>query len=87
MTFEAVHKAIKRGDVEVLRSALKGGLDPDLANRNGWTILMLTACRGDSKIGELLVESGADVDRRNNFRETALSLAALTGHSSFVELP
>jgi ankyrin repeat protein len=58
MTFDAVHKAIKRGNIETLRTALDSGLDPNLANRFGWTILMLGACKGNSKIGQLLIKKG-----------------------------
>jgi ankyrin repeat protein len=86
MIYEAVYKAIKRGDIETLRSAFKDGLDPDLANKGGWTILMLAAMKGNSKIGELMVEMGADLNKRNAHRDTALSLAVLSGSASFVEL-
>lgn len=81
-----VHKAIKRGDLEAICKAFEEGLDPDLANKNGWTILMLAACKGNSKIGKLIVDKGADLNKRNAHRETALSLAALSGSASFVQL-
>jgi ankyrin repeat protein len=86
MTFDAVHKAIKRGDFEAIRKAFDEGLDPDLANKGGWTILMLAAMKGNSRIGELLIDKGADLNKRNTHRDTALSLAALSGSASFVEL-
>jgi hypothetical protein len=35
MTYEAVHKAIKKGDIDALRAAFKSGLDPNLANEGG----------------------------------------------------
>jgi ankyrin repeat protein len=86
MTYEAVRKAIKRGDIEALRVAFQNGLDPDLDNKSGCTILMLAAMKGNSKIGELMIDAGADLNKRNPHRDTALSLAALCGSSSFVEL-
>lgn len=87
MTYEAVQKAIKRGDIEALRSALEGGLDPNLANKYGWTILILAAGKGNSKIGKLLIDAGADLNRRTiNGGVTALSHAVLGGSASFVEL-
>ena len=86
MTYEAVHRVIKRGDVETLKKALKSGLSADLCNQNRWTLLMLAAMGGNTAIGKLLIEAGADVDHRNNFRDTALSLAVHTGHPSFVKL-
>ena len=86
MTYEAVHKAIKKGNIQGLRAALDNGLDPNLSNQYGWTILMLAAMKGNTTIGRLLIEAGADLDRRNKGNATALSLAALCGSRSFVEL-
>ena len=86
MTYEAVHRVIKRGDVETLNTALKSRLDADLSNQYGWTLLMLAAMSGNTAIGKLLIEAGADVDHRNKFRDTALLLAVHTGHPSFVRL-
>jgi ankyrin repeat protein len=86
MTFDEVEKAIKRGSVEVLRTALADDLDPNLANKYGWTILMVAAMKGDSQIGRLLIQAGADINQRNRFLDTALSLAIHTGHPSFVKL-
>jgi len=86
MTFDTVHKAIKRGDSEAIRNAFDEGLDPDLANKGGWTILMLAAMKGNSQIGKLLIDHGADLNKRNTHRDTALSLATLSGSASFVEL-
>jgi ankyrin repeat protein len=86
MTYEAVHRAIKRGDIESLRAAFKNGLDPNLANKSGWTILMLAAGKGNSKIGKLMIEMRAELDKRTNGGVTALSHATLCGSASFVEL-
>jgi ankyrin repeat protein len=87
MTYEAVHKAIKRGDIDLLRTALKSGLDPNLANKYGWTILMLAAGKGNSKIGKLMIDSGADLNKWTaNGGVTALSHAVLCGSALFVEL-
>jgi|SRR5271163_757615 len=87
MTYEAAQKAIKRGDIDALRSALESGLDPNLANKYGWTILILAAGKGNSKIGKLLIDAGADLNKRTiNGGVTALSHAVLSGSASFVEL-
>ena len=86
MTYEAAQNAIKQGDIEELRAAFGLGLDPDLGDRGGWTILMLAASTGNLKIGELIIHMGADLNKRNAYRDTALSLAALCGRAAFVEL-
>src|SRR5256885_1924216 len=86
MTFDEAHRAIKKGDLARLRKELGNGLNPNLANRNFWTLLMLAAMEGNTSVGSLLIEKGADLNSRNKFGSTALSLAAHTGHPSFVKL-
>ncbi|MGB8113516.1 MAG: ankyrin repeat domain-containing protein, partial [Candidatus Sulfotelmatobacter sp.] len=86
MTFDEASKLIKRGDITRLRDALERGLNPDLCNKNSWSLLMIAALEGNTSIGRSLIEKGADLDKRNKFRETALSLAAHSGHPSFVKL-
>ncbi len=78
MTFKTAHRAIKRGDIDALQSALANGLDPNLSNKNGWTLLMLAAGKGNTKIGQLLIAAGANLDNRTNGKDTALSLATLS---------
>jgi ankyrin repeat protein len=86
MTFDEVHRVINRGNLERLRSELDAGLNPNLTNRYSWTILMLAAMEGNTRIGRLLLEKGADHSLRNKFGDTALSLAMFSGHPSFVKL-
>jgi hypothetical protein len=87
MTYRGAQNLIKRGDEAGLRQALDTGLDPNLANQNGWTLLMLAAVEGDVAIGRLLIERGADINARNNKEDSALTLANHRGHTLFVDLP
>jgi len=86
MTYRGAQNLIKRGDEAGLRQALDTGLDPNLANQNGWTLLMLAAVEGDVPIGRLLVEKGAVIDAGNNKEDSARSLATSRGHTLFVDL-
>ena len=86
MTYRGAQNLIKRGDEPALRAALSTGLDPNLANQNGWTLLMLAAVEGDVPIGRLLIEQGAAINARNNKDDTALTLATHRGFALFVDL-
>ena len=70
----------------MLEEAIPSSIDVNASNRFGWTLLMLAALEGNTKIGSLLIERGADVNALNKFGESALSLAAHKGHLPFVKL-
>jgi ankyrin repeat protein len=86
ISYRAAQTLIKRGDEPGLRAALEAGLDPNLANPNGWSLLMLAAVEGDVPIGKLLLERGANITASNNKNETALSIATNRGYDLFVAL-
>jgi ankyrin repeat protein len=86
MTYRAAQNLIKRGDEPALRAALDTGLDANLANQNGWTLLMLAAVEGDAPIGRVLLEHGANPGLQNNKSETAIDLATHRGIQVFIDL-
>ena len=83
--FEAVHHLIKHGDLAALRKVMDLGLDPNLQNRYGWTILMLAAMHGKSDMAELMLNRGADPTLKNKFGDTAVGLAHLKGRGRRTE--
>ncbi len=87
MTFDDCHRVIKRGKVTELRRAIDAKkVDPSLANRFSWTLLMMAALEGNTAFAELLLERGAAINAVNDFDESALSLAAHKGHVSMLRL-
>jgi len=86
MTYRGAQNLIKRGDEPALRAALATGLDPNLVNQNGWSLLMLAAVEGDVPLGRLLLEFGAAPALQNNKGETALTLATHRGFELFAAL-
>jgi ankyrin repeat protein len=86
MTYRAAQNLIKRGDEPGLRAALVTGLDPNLVNQNGWSLLMLAAVEGDVPLGRLLLEFGANPALQNNKADTALTLAIHRGFDLFAAL-
>jgi uncharacterized protein len=86
MTYRGAQTLIKRGDEPALRAALSTGLDPNLVNQNGWSLLMLAAIEGDVPIGRLLLDHGANPTLLNNKSDTALTLATHRGYTLFAAL-
>lgn len=86
ISYRAAQTLIKRKDETALATALDGGLDANLANHNGWTLLMLAAVEGVPALGTLLLDHGARVNEANRNAETALSLAAQKAHLEFLQL-
>jgi ankyrin repeat protein len=86
LSYRAAQTLIKRGDEPALRAALSTGLDPNLTNQNGWTLLMLAAVEGALPLGLLLLDHGANPALQNNKQETALTLATHRGYTQFVDL-
>jgi uncharacterized protein len=84
--FEAIHRLIKQGDLAALRKELESGVDPNLQNQHGWTILMLAAMHGKSDMAELMLAYGADPTLKNAFGDTAAGLALLKGHKTTEEM-
>jgi ankyrin repeat protein len=64
-----------------LRRELDEGLNPNLKNRFGWTLLMVTALEGTMDVLDLLIARGADPRLKNKFGNTAESLARFEKHS------
>ena len=78
--FDGIHRLIKGGDIVALRRELDSGLDPNLKNRFGWSLLMLAALHGRTDLVDLLKQKGADTSAHNDFGDTAATLAAIKGH-------
>ncbi|MDD5543264.1 MAG: ankyrin repeat domain-containing protein [Acidobacteriia bacterium] len=84
--FDHLHYLVKKGDVPGVRTWLRGGGDPNLLNRFGWSLLMLAALHGRTGIALALIESGADPHLKNRFGDTAVRLAADKGFRRTVEV-
>jgi ankyrin repeat protein len=86
ISYRGAQNLIKQGDEAGLRSALDGNLSSNLANQNGWTLLMLAAVEGHVALGHMLLERGAKTASTNNKGQTALAIATQKGHTAFAEM-
>src|SRR5438094_871642 len=78
--------AIRSRDAAAVRRLLTEGVDPNAADGEGRTVLMLAAASGQNEIARVLLEQGAEVDRRRPEGATALHAAASQGHTEMVRL-
>jgi ankyrin repeat protein len=86
ISYRAAQTLIKRGDAPALTAALDAGLDPNLTNQNGWTLLMLAAVEGSAPLGRLLIDRGADLAAHNLKGDTAETIATHRGYTAFLDL-
>ena len=84
--FEQLLKAVTQGDAKAVGDYLARGLDPDTADPDGNTILMIAARLGHQELVSLLISRKAGVGRRSPHGDTALMMASLKGHLAIAKL-
>ena len=82
----ALHRAVRRGDLAGVETALAGGVAVNARDGRGWTALMHAANEGLPRLVERLLAAEADPDLRAPDGATALVMAAGHGHAETVAL-
>ena len=85
-SFDELLKAVNAGDAKTVGAFLNKGLDPDTADPDGNTILMIAARLGHQDVVALLISRKAGVARRSPHGDTALMMACLKGHLAIAKL-
>lgn len=85
-TLDDVINAAKLGDAAEIAQAVSRGLDPNITDENGNTLLIIAAREDQPKVVEELLKYRVKVNARNPVGDTALMLASLRGHTRVVEL-
>ena len=80
----ALHSAIAKGDSEMVRILVEGGVDVNESDVFGEPPLHAAIDKGDYGMTSLLLQAGADVDAKNAFGDPALHRAILKGDSEMV---
>ena len=83
---DALHRAVKAGNLDGLKVALEAGVDVNARDGQGWTALMYAADKGYMLLVQSLLQDNAEVDIRAPDGATALFIAVLHGHVELVEL-
>jgi uncharacterized protein len=63
----------RAGEAAQLAAYVDAGVDPNLTNQRGDTLVMLAAYHGHADAVRVLVEAGADANRRNDRGQTPLA--------------
>ncbi|HWN85863.1 MAG TPA: ankyrin repeat domain-containing protein [Vicinamibacterales bacterium] len=82
----ALVKAVKAGDLQVVRSLVKSGADVNAASGDGSTPLLWAAHGSSLEIARALIAAKATVDAANDFGVTPLLAASRSGDAAMVEL-
>lgn len=82
---ESIVHLVRAGDAGRLRPLLERGVDPNLANDRGDTLLLLAAYHGQLEVAAQLLEHGAHPDTANTRGQTPLAGAAFKGDLDVVQ--
>ena len=83
---EAAAELARQGKDAELSELLKQGLDVDLRDAKGNTLLMLSSYHGKTEVVRMLLKSGATVDLRNEKGQTPLGGVAFKGYAEIATL-
>ena len=81
----ALVDAARNGNLEVVRSLLKGGADPNQAAPDGSTAVHWAVHDDDAAMLNALLDAGAKPDAVTRYRIAPLTLAAQNGNAALVE--
>lgn len=73
------------GDAQVLAQYIDAGVDPNLSNHEGNTLLMLAAYSGNEAALEVLIDRGANVNSLNDRGQSPLAGAIFKKEQGVVE--
>jgi ankyrin repeat protein len=79
-------KATNQGDAKAVAALIDRGLDPDSADPDGNTLLMIASRLGHQDLVTALIARKASVTKRSPHGDTALLFASLKGHLGVVRL-
>lgn len=79
-------RAARAGDEDELKLLLEKGVDIEMINSNGDTVLQVAADVGERGIMELLIANGANIEVVNREGKTILHVAAIRGNTDTIKL-
>src|SRR6266404_4513054 len=81
----ALHGAVARRDVEIVKMLLEAGADPNARQERGFAPLHDAAANGNAALVELLLKHGALADAKTDDGKNPADMAAERGHKEVVK--
>ena len=81
----ALHGAVARRDLEIVKMLLEAGADPNARQERGFAPLHDAAANGNAALVELLLKHGALANAKTDDGKTPADMAAERGHKEVVE--
>ncbi len=82
---QPVHAAAASRNLDILRSVLEAGGDPNVPQQQGFRPLHEAATHANREMAELLLKHGADPQLANDAGKNSIDLARDNGHPAFAE--
>lgn len=79
-------RAAGDGDLELVRTLLESGADPNAKEDGNFTALICAAARGHVRVVETLLESGANLRAKTKRGRTAADIAIQEGQVEVIHL-
>lgn len=76
----------RNNEVQYLEVMLDAGLNVNLCNHKGDSLLMLASYHNSFEVAELLLQRGANVDQKNNRNQTPLAGVCFKGYLKMAQL-
>jgi len=75
-------------DIKKVKRLIKGGININQSDRNGWDALHFAAQNNDVEIGRLLIDNGINIENKDKYGNTPLLRAtfASKGYGGFIKM-
>ena len=82
---QAIHAAVASKNLDIVRTVLEAGADPNAAQQQGFRPMHESGSSGSRELAELLMKYGGDPTLKNDEGKSAITLAREKGQTEFAD--